>query len=61
MPRRNVEFCVGEYYHIYNRGAGKQPIFFEADNYRFFLAKLKQFVAGKALGTKAAADVVAYC
>ena len=28
MPYRNTEFTQGQYYHIYNRGAGKSKIFF---------------------------------
>lgn len=29
----------GKYYHIYNRGAGKAPIFFSDDDYRLFIKK----------------------
>ena len=33
MPRRKTPLVVGEYYHIYNRGANRAPIFFNDDNY----------------------------
>jgi hypothetical protein len=28
MPQRGDVFAAGEYYHVYNRGAGRNPIFF---------------------------------
>ena len=43
MPPREVTFAQGHFYHIYNRGAGRQGIFREADNYLFFLRRLKQY------------------
>lgn len=33
-------------YHIYNRGNNKQPIFFNEDNYRYFLRKYRQYMDG---------------
>ena len=30
-----------EFYHIYNRGNNKQPIFFNHGNYLFFIKKLR--------------------
>ncbi|MFN7115717.1 MAG: transposase [Saprospiraceae bacterium] len=44
----------GGYYHIYNRGINRQPIFFEPDNYRYFLDKYRQHVTP-------VADTFAYC
>ena len=44
MPRRRVELRVGERYHIYNRGANRQEIFFEPESYTHFMRKLRQFV-----------------
>lgn len=32
---------INEFYHIYNRGNNKQKIFFNDDNYLFFLKKVK--------------------
>ena len=37
MPARKQEFQAGEYYHIFHRGAGGQKIFFETENYLYFL------------------------
>jgi putative transposase len=45
MPRR-IPFVQGCYYHIYNRGAGRQPIFREERNYVYVLRLLKT-VAGE--------------
>jgi len=33
------------YYHLYNRGKNKEPIFFEEENYIFFLNQFKKFVS----------------
>lgn len=40
MPSRKVDFCVGEYYHIYNRGNSKQKIFLEDKDKERFLKLL---------------------
>lgn len=39
MPAKNVlrEFAAGHYYHIYNRGVAKQPIFLDAADKQKFL------------------------
>lgn len=37
MPRRGDIFEKGYYYHIYNRGAGRSPIFFADDQYAYCL------------------------
>ncbi|MGI8981021.1 MAG: transposase [Pirellulaceae bacterium] len=47
MPRREIELVPGEHYHIYNRGANKQDIFLERDNYRFFLEKMREYLLGE--------------
>ncbi len=59
MPQRKVELCVGEFYHVYNRGANRQQAFFEPENYTFFLRKLRQYVTHRSPAP--AAEVVAYC
>jgi len=41
-------------YHIYNRGNNKEPIFFEEENYNFFLNQFKKYVSPFC-------DVYAYC
>jgi len=39
MPSRKVQFAPGEFYHIYNRGNGRQNIFYnDRDMYRFLQA-----------------------
>jgi REP element-mobilizing transposase RayT len=55
MPSRKVEFVQGQYYHIYNRGVGRQPIFREADNYVFVLRRVKTYANSFGIA------VVAYC
>ena len=55
MPRRKVQFTQGGFYHIYNRGAGRQPIFREARNYEYLLRLLKGKAAERQL------TVIAYC
>ena len=45
MPRRRTQFVQGAYYHIYNRGAGRQGLFREADNYVFVLRQVKRYAA----------------
>lgn len=54
MPRRNP-FVQGGYYHIYNRGAGRQAIFHEGRNYLYVLRLLKKVT------TECCVTVVAYC
>jgi putative transposase len=54
MPQRSVELCAGEYYHLYNRGNNRERIFYERENYLFFLRRLRKYVAP-------ILDIVAYC
>ena len=56
MPRRCVEFQAGCYYHIYNRGHNRQLIFFEGENYIYFLQKLRIYLI-----EKGKIDIIAYC
>ncbi|MFO0971416.1 MAG: transposase [Candidatus Saccharimonadales bacterium] len=44
MPSRNVikEFAPGQYYHIYNRGVAKLPIFLDAQDKHVFLKILRR-------------------
>lgn len=37
---RNLEFSIGEYYHLYNRGTDKRKIFTSANDYARFTALL---------------------
>lgn len=54
MPRRQVPFVPGLYYHIYNRGNNRQSIFFQPENYLYFLRNVKRYIVPLA-------KVVAYC
>ena len=36
------QWAAGNYYHIYNRGNGKQDIFLDNQDYNFFLMRLRQ-------------------
>lgn len=55
MPRRDITFSYGCYYHIYNRGARRQSIFRCDENYRYLLRLMKK-VAGECVLT-----IIAYC
>jgi REP element-mobilizing transposase RayT len=44
MPARRQEFQAGEYYHIFHRGAGGQKIFFETENYLYFLRLVNKYL-----------------
>lgn len=55
MPRRISNFSAGDYYHVYNRGAGRELIFFEPDNYTYCLRLVKKYQR------KYAISVIAYC
>lgn len=54
MPRRTHPFLPGAYYHFYNRGNNRQAIYFESDNYVYFLRGLKKHLLP-------VLEVVAYC
>jgi REP element-mobilizing transposase RayT len=44
MPRRLVPFHPGEYFHLYNRGNNRQAIFFQPENYIYFLKNIKRYL-----------------
>jgi len=54
MPRRETPFVADVYYHFYNRGNNRQAVFFESDNYLYFLKGVKKYLAP-------VANVIAYC
>ena len=54
MPRRLTPFVPGLYYHIYNRGNNRQSIFFQPQNYLYFLRNVKRYLVPLA-------NVTAYC
>lgn len=47
MPGRNIlkQDVPESYYHVYARGANKQPIFLETADYAFFLSLLKRHLS----------------
>lgn len=49
MPSRNIykEYLPESYYHIYNRGINKQPLFRDDQDYRVFLSFLKRYLGGE--------------
>jgi putative transposase len=44
MPRRTTRFVPHIYYHFYNRGNNRQTVFFEPDNYLYFLGGMKKYL-----------------
>jgi REP element-mobilizing transposase RayT len=49
-----MQFSEGSFYHIFNRGNNSQTIFFQERNYRYFLDKLKKYIAPNA-------NILAWC
>jgi putative transposase len=45
MPRSTIQWQQGQYYHLYNRGAGRQSIFLDDENYTYLLGLLKKVAA----------------
>jgi putative transposase len=39
-----MQHHAGQYYHVYDRGVNRQPIFAHEDNYHFLLRRVKQFL-----------------
>ena len=54
MQNQKTEFKPESYYHIYNKAVGDEKLFYNTDNYRFFLHKLKYY-------TSPLAYVMTYC
>ncbi len=44
MPRRETPFVSDHYYHLYNRGNNRQAIFFQPENYLYFLRGVKKYL-----------------
>ncbi len=55
MPRRKRNLQPGRYYHLYNRGNNHQAIFFERENYLYFLKQFRRHLAEQTVHT------IAYC
>lgn len=54
MPKRALSFIPGCYYHIFNRGNNRDSIFFEDENYLFFLRRWRKWLLPYT-------DTIAYC
>ena len=72
MPRRTVLLVAGECYHLYNRGVNRETIFFERENYLFFLRRLRKHLLGETqnsevsqtsefLTSEVSTSIIAYC
>ncbi|MDX2214026.1 MAG: transposase [Oculatellaceae cyanobacterium bins.114] len=55
MPRRDLTFQSGCYYHLYSRGNNRQNIFFERENYFYFLRLLRRYLVERIF------EILAYC
>ncbi len=55
MPYPRPPYLPGHFYHFYNRGRSRLPIFLEPDNYYFVLRKLGFYVPSLEL------SLIAYC
>lgn len=55
MPHRDLTFQPGHHYHLYNRGNDRHLIFFEQENYLYFLRLVRRHLIEQTL------DVLAYC
>jgi len=55
MPRRADAFIQGGYYHVYNRGANRNLIFFSDDDFLCCLGLIKQYARHYQI------TVIAYC
>jgi len=50
-----MQYYINHYYHVFNRGNNKQPIFFEKDNYLYLLKLLESNQI------KHSIQIIAYC
>jgi putative transposase len=55
MARRKIQFESENFYHIFNRGNRKQKIFFEDENYNYFLRQLHKYFDPQGI------EVISYC
>ena len=55
MPYRHLLFSKDNYYHLYNRGSRKEPIFTEKANYQYVLLLISFYCE------KLSLTVIAYC
>ncbi len=55
MPRRDIAFLPGHYYHLYNRGANRETLFLNDANFILSLRLLKRY------SRRFNITVIAYC
>jgi putative transposase len=55
VPKRRIALQASNFCHVYNRGNNRQPIFFERENYLYFLRLTRDHLILKSV------DVIAYC
>ena len=63
MPRRRTPLIAGECYHLFNRGVNRQEIFFELENYLFFLRRMRRCLLGEGETFEVldSTTIIAYC
>jgi putative transposase len=49
-----MHLTEGDIYHVFNRGNNSQPIFFNLDNYSFFMQSVRKYLGSKC-------DMIAWC
>ena len=52
---RKIPFRSGHYYHIYNRGVNRQAIFFNDENWGYFMKRLRRYCTSELI------EIIAYC
>ena len=55
MPSRSINFEQGRYYHVYNRGNNCQTIFYDRENYLYFLRLARHYLVDEHI------SILAYC
>jgi putative transposase len=50
-----MKYTAGHYYHVYNRGVGKQRIFVQNENYHFLLHQIDRYLPIYSI------SLIAYC
>jgi REP element-mobilizing transposase RayT len=55
MGQRRIPLQTGNFDHVYNRGNNRQIIFFERENYIYFLRLIREHLI------KNSVDIIAYC
>ena len=58
MPHRIPKFITGNYYHVYNRGVAKMPIFLTPQDYRVFMRLMFHYIKSKGVGR---INLLCYC